>query len=361
MKSKIPFSQLWVEEEQYLCQQSSLLGENSVIVEIGTAQGGSAYLFATSAKARNVSIYTYDLSPSNEAFENLKGLNANVHIATKSSAMGAKEWPRKNKKPIDLLFIDGSHTLENVYLDFVSWLPYVKVGGKILFHDYDPIHRGGVAHLGVKVFVDSLRQLRMFSDIERVGRIFTGIKKREIHNSRLILVECFHAWKNIGEKLEKFVEFDFENCDFIGYEDDYVTLLRELRVFKGKVIKNMEAIPFERNAVVLPHPLSQDIIERVSDSNNFVLLDELTFFYLLYDSMINNKDGVLAITKNRKLYFKWEELLEMHNHAHNCEGTIRDVFSIEDQSIKSISKACARELVRVNILKNIFSAINGTI
>ena len=358
MKRKTPFSQLWVEEEQYLCEQSSLLGDNSVIVEIGTAQGGSAYLFATSTKARNVSIYTYDISPSREAFKNLKGLN--VHIVAKSSTTGAKEWPKKCGQPIDLLFIDGSHTLENVYLDFVSWIPYVRAGGKILFHDFDPVHRGGFAHLGVKVFVDALRSLEIFSDVEHVGRIFAGIKTKEIDHNQL-REQCFHAWKNIGEKLEKFVEFDFANCDFVGYEDDYVTLLRELRVFKGKVIKNMEAIPFERNAVVLPHPLSQDIIERVSDSNNFVLLDELTFFYLLYDSMINNKDGVLAITKNRKLYFKWEELLEMHNHAHNCEGTIRDVFSIEDQSIKSISKACARELVRVNILKNIFSAINGTI
>jgi hypothetical protein len=356
MKSKIPFSQLWVEEEQYLCQQSSLLGENSVIVEIGTAQGGSAYLFATSVEARNVSIYTYDLSPSNEALENLKGLD--VHIVAKSSVMGAKEWPRKNKKPIDLLFIDGSHTLENVYLDFVSWFPYVKVGGKILFHDFDPIHRGGVAHLGVKVFVDALRQLHIFSDVQYVGRVFAGIKKDETHFGKLV-EGCIYAWKNIGRKIVKFLEFDFKNCNFIGYEDDYLTVLRELRGFNGKRIEDLEEIAIENNVIILPHPLSKNIIERISAQNNVVLLDELIFVYLLYDSILNNRNKVLEITKNRGMYFKWEEVLEMNNHAHNFEGNIRDIFNIKYKSIKGISRACACELVRINILNNILLAING--
>lgn len=359
MNRKIQFSQLWVEEERYLCEQAALLEKNSIIVEIGTAQGGSAYLFATSAKAKNVSIYTYDLFPSNEAFENLKGLT-DVHSISKSSAIGAKEWPRKYGKPINLLFIDGSHTLENVYLDFISWLPYVKAGGKILFHDFDPVHKGGFAHLGVKVFIDALQELDILSNVEHVGRIFSGIKKKEVHCNRLI-EECFSAWENIGRKVEKFVKFDFGHCNFIGYEDNHVTLLRELRGFKGKIFENLNAMSLENNVMALPQPLSKDIIEKISEDNNFILLDGLVFSYLLYDSMLNNRDKILAVTKNRKAYFKWEELLEMHNHAHNFKGAIRDIFSIKNRSIKSISKICARELVRLNILNNIFFAINGEI
>lgn len=38
--------------------------------------------------------------------------------------------------PIDFLIIDGDHTYSGVYADICAWLPHIKVGGYVLFHDY---------------------------------------------------------------------------------------------------------------------------------------------------------------------------------------------------------------------------------
>lgn len=359
MVGKIPFSQLWREEEDFLVRQTARLGKHSVIVEIGTAQGGSAYIFAQSTLEKHARIYSYDILPSQEAFENLHGLH--VHIIAKSSADGAREWQQTCGSPIDLLFIDGSHTLEDVYRDFTSWFPYVKVGGKILFHDYDPIHRGGFPHLGVRVFIDALKTFDLFSDTEHVGRIFAGVKNHE-SGSHQFVEECARVWGTVGKKIEQALEFDFEySAHFIGISDEYLTVLQALRNFQGTRIEHVRELNDSTSVIVLPQPLSQNMIETSETHRNVLLLDELTFFYLLYDSMLHARDAVLSVTKNRKNYFKWEELLEMFNYSYGGSETLQDFFYLTDNTIQTISKMCAREVVRLNIVKNIFLAINGKI
>jgi predicted O-methyltransferase YrrM len=39
--------------------------------------------------------------------------------------------------PVDLCFVDGAHSDDPVRRDIEVWLPKVRVGGYILFHDYD--------------------------------------------------------------------------------------------------------------------------------------------------------------------------------------------------------------------------------
>lgn len=50
-------------------------------------------------------------------------------------------------KQIALLFIDGDHSYEGVKKDTLSWEPFVKKGGTILFHDTDYVD-------GVPVWLD---------------------------------------------------------------------------------------------------------------------------------------------------------------------------------------------------------------
>lgn len=47
--------------------------------------------------------------------------------------MVAQLW----EKPISLLFIDGDHSYEGVQKDHTAWVPKVKKGGTVLYHDYD--------------------------------------------------------------------------------------------------------------------------------------------------------------------------------------------------------------------------------
>lgn len=347
-------SQLWVEEKQYLREQSSLLPDNAVIVEIGTAQGGSAHLIINSTMSHNVSMYTYDIAPSKEAYENLRGLE-NVSILAKSSVEGARQWPQECAESIDFLFIDGSHTLENVFNDFISWMPYVKQGGKVALHDYDPVQRGGFAHIGVKVFIDAIINLEILDDTEHIGRIFAGRKARLVSDSE-ITKECYCVWKKIKQKVSDFKQLDFEQYDIAEQEDAFSGILRDLRGLRGNTV-TIPSKQLDRKVLILPKSMPETI-KSMSENNGLVLLDELTFFYLLWDSMINNRNRILEIAKNRNGIFKWEELIEMLDHANGiCCSSIDDAFSIKSGDIGSLSRVCARELVRVNMLKNIFLSI----
>lgn len=40
-----------------------------------------------------------------------------------------------DSRPIDFMFIDGGHRFDNVYQDFYKYIPLVKPGGIIAFHD----------------------------------------------------------------------------------------------------------------------------------------------------------------------------------------------------------------------------------
>ena len=50
---------------------------------------------------------------------------------------------KKFNKPIDLLFIDGSHDYKSVLNDYLQWSPLVKKGGYIAFHDVGASHTTG--------------------------------------------------------------------------------------------------------------------------------------------------------------------------------------------------------------------------
>ena len=109
-------------EAQKLYNCASFLPENAVIVEIGTYKGGSAAIMAAAIKGI---VYTIDITNEDKTQDNI------VFIKGKSEDV-ASAWD----KPIDMLFIDGDHSCEAVLLDTLNWIPKVKDGGIICFHDY---------------------------------------------------------------------------------------------------------------------------------------------------------------------------------------------------------------------------------
>ena len=48
------------------------------------------------------------------------------------SAEVGRSW----KEPVDMLFLDGDHSFEHCKEDIKAWLPHVKQGGIMSFHDY---------------------------------------------------------------------------------------------------------------------------------------------------------------------------------------------------------------------------------
>jgi len=117
------------------------------VLEIGTASGGTLFLFSRLADS-DAKIISIDL-PGGEfgggypewkmdlyknfslPFQKLYLLRGDSHLVS------VKEQVKKiiGTAPVDFLFIDGDHTYEGVKKDFNMYSPLVKKGGIIAFHD----------------------------------------------------------------------------------------------------------------------------------------------------------------------------------------------------------------------------------
>ena len=141
----------WFNFEDIYLKMIRLFNEGH-FVEIGTFMGKSAHFMAVEIynSGKEIQFDTIDtfLGSPNEmqskhkvfnemdvyqrAKDNLKGLPVNI---IKSDSIEAS----KNYKDgsLDFVFIDGSHTYEDVCKDIRAWFPKVKNGGFIGGHDYD--------------------------------------------------------------------------------------------------------------------------------------------------------------------------------------------------------------------------------
>lgn len=169
---KIDFSQLWEEEHTVLANLASLVPEGGVIVEIGTAQGGTSAIFYNATRQKNVNIYSVDIAPSRRAYKNLQGTG--VQVIRSASSRLARTWIQKVGTPIDLLFIDGNHSFQSVFEDFTLWVQHLRLGGIVIFHDYDPVERGGLAHFGVRVCVDTILRTKLLDNPQHKFKLLWG-------------------------------------------------------------------------------------------------------------------------------------------------------------------------------------------
>lgn len=124
------------------------------VLEIGTARGGTLYLWAQAA-ADDAVIVSVDLPggdfggayprcrvPFYRAFarsgQTMHLLRADSHQPqTREQVRGLL-----NNEPLDFLFIDGDHTYEGVRADFVQYAPLVRPGGLAAMHDILPREEG---------------------------------------------------------------------------------------------------------------------------------------------------------------------------------------------------------------------------
>jgi hypothetical protein len=63
--------------------------------------------------------------------ENTKMYRDRIDVCNGKSTYVVAGW----RRDIDLLFIDGDHSYEGCKTDLISWLPWVRPGGWIAFHD----------------------------------------------------------------------------------------------------------------------------------------------------------------------------------------------------------------------------------
>jgi MMP 1-O-methyltransferase len=196
-------------EGEFLYNAARNCQGKGTIVEIGSWKGKSTIWLAKGSKRGcRSSIYCIDphtgsaehrkkgeeLNTLEEFRHNLKEAEVDDIVVpiVKTSRDAALNW---NGKPVELLWIDGSHQYEMVKLDFDLWFPLLVDGGLIAFHDTlgwpGPIkvvkdHIYNSCNFAGAGFIDSLthaRKVRANSPQERLGnrwRLFLLLFQNEL-------------------------------------------------------------------------------------------------------------------------------------------------------------------------------------
>jgi len=136
------FTHLTIKERLLLYKLALSLPKNSICVEIGSYLGGSACFLASAAKEKGHKVYCVDTWKNegmsegerdtfDEFLRNIEPLKGFIVPLRGYSVDVAKSFD----KEIDLIFIDGDHSYHAVKADVESWIPKVKNGGIVVFHD----------------------------------------------------------------------------------------------------------------------------------------------------------------------------------------------------------------------------------
>ena len=107
------------------------LRPETICGEVGFKNGSSALAMCIGARESGGRVYSIDINPCREGRARVKAEGyADIHTFIQGDS-AAVEFP----EPLDVLFIDGSHSYEDVKLDHQKHRSSVKAGGVILFHD----------------------------------------------------------------------------------------------------------------------------------------------------------------------------------------------------------------------------------
>ena len=153
--SEFSFMGMSIAPSQIECEITELLRlikgiEPRAIIEVGTASGGTLFLFTrmASADAKVISVDLpkgkfgggYPVWKSGLFKSFARNAQTVCLIRADSHKLETLHEVRKmlDHRPVDLLFIDGDHTYEGVRKDFEMYSPLVRNGGIIAFHDICP-------------------------------------------------------------------------------------------------------------------------------------------------------------------------------------------------------------------------------
>jgi len=349
------FSDLWNGEQKIIAEIASSVPDNGTIVEIGTFQGGTSRLFYDATNIRKVKTYTVDIRPLPIAYENLK--NTNVEIINKSSMEVARSWNKLVGRPIDLLFIDGMHRFENVFEDFNAWINLLSPGGTIIFHDYDPIERGGFVHLGVKICVDSILRKKILNNHQHNYKLLYGSIK-EPGKLQLTAKDCCETFTALGDEIVHLRDLDYSGWTLVA--DDRFSLLingcLNTEKMKGPVLAS-EITNLNNKYLVSPHPMGlplQVLWEKGINKNSIKIIDSLKTCYIVYQALKKNFSYLHNISSNQAELMRWAETLEMIEHAYESSFFPDNVRKqVNNINVKKLSKLISQEQIKLSILARI--------
>lgn len=142
------------------------------IVEIGSFFGGTLWSWIkANKKLKKLTSVDYLIGPSDGRYDEMLKARSNWPAWTKdlefyeilgdshSSKTIKKVLEKNERETVDMLFIDGDHTMDGVLADFVNYGSVVKPGGWIVFHD-------SVGIPDVKKALEAIKSMNHYHSIE---------------------------------------------------------------------------------------------------------------------------------------------------------------------------------------------------
>lgn len=122
-------------EVDLLKELVSDLPPSPIIINIGAERGTST--IAMLEQRQDAYIFSIDVGICEAETNNL--LKAGLDVRRVARVLGRSQeigqfWPF----PVDFVFVDGDHSEKGVRGDVLAWLPKIKGGGILAFHDYIP-------------------------------------------------------------------------------------------------------------------------------------------------------------------------------------------------------------------------------
>lgn len=147
------------------------------LVEIGSYAGESTKIFCENfGKVISIDPYIEDYDMNDPACHNMKLNDVYDVFIENTFHLNNLKHIRKTSddavinlkgKSIDVVYIDGLHTYEQVRKDIHNYTPHIKPGGFICGHDYHP-HWNGVIRAVDEIFE---KPDKVFSDTSWIKRI----------------------------------------------------------------------------------------------------------------------------------------------------------------------------------------------
>jgi predicted O-methyltransferase YrrM len=206
----------------------------SLIVEIGCYIGFSTLHFAQGIRENGMGkVLSIDLFEAHngiknplvvaEEYLNKSGLKDLVRFVKGDSTAVERDISHEIHENIDILFIDGNHSVKGVIKDFNAYYKHVKIGGYVLLHDIHPSF-SGYQNLGPRVLIDLLKRKRVIpKSLELIEMkttdgyglaIFRKVKKREVRvnlRPNFVLIKYFLVKKLRGPANISIIMRDFES------------------------------------------------------------------------------------------------------------------------------------------------------
>jgi predicted O-methyltransferase YrrM len=156
------------------------------IVEIGSWKGRSTVWLARGARLAGRTVHAVDPhlnSREDPGASTLEAFRANIARAgiapeVRTLVMTSAEAERVVQGPVELLFIDGDHSVDGARSDADLWLPRVMRGGTVMFHDVATSGYSGPR----RIFQRRICWNAEFHRVRNVGSMF--IAERTLRRSR---------------------------------------------------------------------------------------------------------------------------------------------------------------------------------